>query len=592
MYERHGEQLPNGLRVGDLVTYTGLDGPRYGVVLPTPERWTGHSRLGLDGHVWCVWADDEARALDNYRRYDSERPFESYRDGPVTLIRHITNEGSNTVSIQFRGETLSAEDQPVEVVAGRQYRLVYPQDHHNFEFIGTAMNSERVDSANTRFEIVRWVHENNGWNSSAYNVGYVWNAVASQRSSTCTCLILPYSETETPASSSDSAYDGTPGEFEPHDGHAPEPGTIVRGFSSANSSRQVEGVFLRLTGSEARVDRKRKRTKRADGTFSSWETYTVGGSVSVAIEGATIFKPGASATSTPGFTRTTPITSREENATVTVGMILSARGVEERGHIYRGEVTEVGTNGRFTLNATHYSVVRDSYSTSGSYAWLPMASGTAMLVIADWSEGRERWDRAGWLWERLAPGQKPVDPAYDPKRKTPFTGMKIGDIVVGLRVNGGRDTVSSWARGELVKWNVREGNPIIKVTDPMESGAEVGKEVTLYRDDTYPALADPKNSDPEEFKKVLRAYLIGRHKRSDMCRGGLNTMLAAFGLPLYETRRRAVMNMTVEYDPNEVDLYSVQQNLRRGLPGVSGLSFSEQSGEDVELSVQSDISIG
>jgi len=143
-------------------------------------------------------------------------------------------------------------------------------------------------------------------------------------------------------------------------------------------------------------------------------------------------------------------------------------------------------------------------------------------------------------------------------------------------------------KGEIFKWDVRYGRPIVKVTDPMESSKKVGDEVALTPDDVYPAMADPAAVSAEEYKKTLRLYLIGRHKRGDFCRGGLNTMLAAHGIPLYETRRRAQMVVTVDYDPNTTDLNSVRRDLQRQMAGVQGLSFSERSGEDIELTVESD----
>jgi hypothetical protein len=289
------------------------------------------------------------------------------------------------------------------------------------------------------------------------------------------------------------------------------------------------------------------------------------------------------------------IRSRADSDGVNIGDILSAK--EHYGSdrdVFRGQVMrKVNEHGEWTILATEMARLSTVQQATGVYDWQPIAP-REIHVVAVWSDGDRGYDRAGHVWTKLTPGVKPVDPAYDPTRKTPYTGQKIGDVVVGLLKDqdGRRDTVSSWVRGEIVKWNVRYGRPIIKVTDKMESTKKVDAEVELVPEDTYPAMADPSAVSPEEYKKTLRLYLIGRHKRGDFCRGGLNTMLAAHGIPLYETRRRAQMVVTVDYDPNETDLYTVQQDLRRKMAGVSGLTFSERSGEDIELNLESDVTTG
>lgn len=584
-HPRHGELLPNGFHVGDLVTYDTADEGKVGFVVP----------VGNPDMVYATYRQVEEGGEAEARRLYERGASGTWMSTRRTILIRRFDEGSNTMSITFNGEELSADMQPEEgVVEGREYRVIYPRDYHDFEFIGRAM-ATTATARSVEFEVVRWVRENSGYSNERYPVGARFNSTPAHRTSEDpTCLHLPLSPEVTEAPT-DTVYDGTTGSFEPHNGQIPESGTVVRAMHNGNANRQIEGLFLRMNSAVpefAWVDAKRRRTKRTDGTFSEWESYSARAERSVVVEGAEVFKPGATspAPATPSLTRTSVINDTHSNASVGVGMILSARAYNDSDRIYRGRVVEKSDNdGYFYVEATHFHRIRsaDRYSDNGTYNWEAMPA-ERKRVIADWSEGREMWNRAGWVWEELAPGQKPIEPAFDPKRATPYTGRKIGDLVVGLRHNGGRDTVSSWVRGTIVRWDTRTWNPIIKVTDPMESDRKVDQEVTLYKEDTYPALADPKNADPEEFKKTLRAYLIGRHKRSDMCRGGLNTMLAAFGLPLYETRRRAVMQITVDYDPNTTDLYAVQSGLQRGLPGVQGLSFAERTGEDIELAVESD----
>lgn len=412
---------------------------------------------------------------------------------------------------------------------------------------------------------------------------------------------------EVPATPTDSAYDGTPGAFEPHNGQIPESGTVVRAMYHGAGSRQVEGLFLRMNSADptyAWVDAKRRRTKRVDGTFSEWESYSTRAERSVVVEGAEVFKPGA--TAKPTWARTRAITSSARDRRATVGQIISAPEGEAGGPLsrgrnatkyYRGEVVDAhGYDGPYTILATEECDLSSAQRrmTAEPYEWRPLAEPRRVMVYAVFSSGVDGFADAGWVWEKNEPGIKRVDPAFDPNRKTTHTGLGIDDLVVGLMRDAyhGRDTVSSWAKGVIFKWDTRYNRPIIKITDPMESDKKVGDEVTLDAEDVYPAMADPASVSPEEYKKTLRAYLIGRHKRGDFCRGGLNTMLAAHGIPLYETRRRAKMVLTVDYDPNTTDLYAVSQSLRRGLTGVSGLSFDERSGEDIELAVESDQTAG
>ncbi len=603
MHSRHGELLPNGFHVGDLVSYNSDGSTRYGVILPSPARAATFPTevRGYPATHWCMWRDTEAEAFDAYARHNPERFGETYTTNIPTLVRshddmETSTERSNTMSVTFYGETLTADMQPEDgVIAGQEYRVIYPQEYHNFEFIGRARDT-RASRRSVTFEIVRWVRENNGYDSNRYPAGYEFSSTPASRTSTApSCLHLPYTgEPEAPATTQEAAYDGTLGAFEPHNGQMPESGTIVRGFSVVNSLRQLEGLFLRLDGGEATVERKRKRMRKSDGTFTEWEMYNTAGRVGVTVEGAEVFKPGGTTIAKPTWNRLRAIDSSRTGRRAELGQIVSGqigdtsgpdRGLRAENY-FRGEVINVGSyGGPYMIRATEVCDLSETAgrSTSDRYNWRTLDEPRDVQIYAVFSDGSDTLARAAWVWEKLEPGAKRVDPAFDPKRATTYTGMKIGDLVVGLQASGGRDTVSSWVRGEFIKWDTRRNMPIVKVTDPMESTAKVGAEVTVSGDDTYPALADPKTSDPERFKTVLRAYLIGRHKRGDMCRGGLNTMLAAFGIPLYETRRIAKLSVSVEYDPNTTDLYGLQSSLRRGMTGVAGLAISEAEGHDFEV---------
>lgn len=585
--QHYGELLPNGFRVGDYVTYTRSDGRasnRYGYVTydtSTDRVWATFTEAGEAEAMAAFERGAHGSYLRPAQRAELVRNYQGEATGAAP------QEGSTTMTTPTeQGIWTPAPEEGVP--NGARFRLFHlsggqaPVRPDEFAYEGIMRNwAERnvTITANGTHTARRTLPADiDGYDLSMRHVSYAYWVPA-----------------EVPATPTDSAFDGQAGAFEPHNGQIPEPGTIVRGMSGGGSRRQIEGLFLRMNTADpavAWVEAKRRRTRRADGTFTEWESYGARAERSVLVEGAEVFKPGAVGTAPkPGFARMMVISDIHVNDLVSVGMVLSAKEVGNADRIYRGKIVEkVDNDGYFTIEATHLHRATSAtrYSAGGVYNWEELPTPENKRVIADWSEGRENWDRAGWTWEQLAPGQKPVDPALDPKRSTPYTGMKIGDLVVGLMRDGGRDTVSSWVRGTIVKWETRNWNPIIKVTDPMESDKKVGQEVPLYKEDTYPALADPKGADPEEFKKTLRAYLIGRHKRSDFCRGGLNTMLAAFGLPLYETRRRAQMVVTVDYDPNTTDLYSVQRTLQRGLPGVQGLSFTERSGVEIELTVESD----
>lgn len=408
-------------------------------------------------------------------------------------------------------------------------------------------------------------------------------------------------DTHTPATeepvgtrSVETAYDGRVGTFAAHGGTIPDPGTVVRGIALGSTRRQLEGVLISVdaTAGTATIVAKRKRDRVSGASFGEWAPYTTTVRRQIKIDGAEVFTPEPKA----ALVRTTAICDEADQRAIPVGGILSALrsgGVQLReDYVYRGTVLTADLTGGASIRSTERALTRPDAVTGDEYAWEAIPERN-VDVHCHWASGRLGRMDAGWLWEysTTAAGSVPrPDPALDPDKKTPLTGMKIGDMVVGLRPAYGRDTVASWVKGTIVKWDLRNQNPIVRVTDPMESDAEVDSEVSVRDTDTYPALADPKNSDPEEFKKTLRNYLIGRHKRNDFCRGGLNTMLAAFGLPLYETRRRAKMVVTVDYDPNETDLYSVQSGLRSGLDGVEFLSFAERSGEDIELTVESDVS--
>ncbi len=587
---------PSGFRVGDLVSYTQTGGrTRYAYVRP-PTTDSGIGRF-----AWGLWAYSEAEAQRLNERYGADHAG-GYTRNTVTLIRSH-NEGSSTmteaVELNWKGEDLLPSQRTTSWVPGTEYRLIYPRDAHQFELVVRAEGEEKSELrpyTSLAGRVVRWVHENRPWTERDYPTGSLWTASYTPSPDGGGYNFVMLAQAEAPAST-DSNYVGDPGEFEPHGGTMPDPGTVVRGFVATSPARQVEGLFHRadVEAGTATIERKRKRAKRADGTFGNWEPYSTAGRTTVLIEGATVFKPGAAAKATLVRNRTA-ISGEGESRAVTVGTILSAR--ERYGDdslVYRGVVTELiseGLYGEYWINATEVARGIRSRSTAGVYNWETLSSPLRIHAIAEWSRGTRGDDNAGWVWTLSAPGVKQLDPAYDPNRKTRFTNQKIGDLVVGQRATGGngRDTVSSWVKGEIVKWDIRNGGPIVKVTDKMESAAKVGDEIPLNGDDVYPALADPASADPEEFKKTLRAYLIGRHKRGDFCQGGLNTMLAAHGIPLYETRRRAKMVITVDYDPNTTDLYQVKEGLRRAVEGVSSLSLDERSAEEFE--VESDVTAG
>jgi hypothetical protein len=575
-----GELLPNGFHVGDYVTYTRTGDPRGG------ER-SGYVTYHQNAEeVWATFDESEGNSRSRFERGELGsylRPASR-----ATLIRRhdgsspwaTTTEGSTTMTAEVQG---TWEPITEGIPAGSRFRFYHETDpivEENFAYEGTMIDwSERrwtLDVAGTygRYE----VGNDLTLDCHDYQLGSyrVWTPA------------LGVAEVQ------EEAYDGTKGAFFPHTGEAPEPGTIVRGMVPG-TTRQVEGLFLRLDDGAAVVERKRKRNKKADGTFGDWDTYANVGRANLSIEGAEVFKPGASKPAEPTLVRGTPLTDAATSNEVDYGNIISARekyGSENTA--YRGVVVRrYNQHGEYIVNVTEKARLASGTQANGVYKWEPMEP-REMHLIAQWSDGSRGYDRAGWTWAQLMPGVKPVDPAYDPKRKTPYTGMGIGDVVVGLmrERDGSRDTVASWVRGEIVKWNVRYGRPVVRVSDKMESNKAVGDEVELVAEDTYPAMADPASVSPEEYKKTLRLYLIGRHKRGDFCRGGLNTMLAAHGIPLYETRRRAQLLVTVDYDPNETDLYTVQTELRSKLAHVSGLSFHEQSGEDIELTLESDTTQG
>lgn len=579
MHERHGELLPNGYHVGDLVSYEGGDGPNYGHVVPS--RYPSDSRPSE--MVWALWSHSGEgaleRARDRYRREPGSRPTWTGTGSTTLVERYDGTEGENMMTEQ-QGSWVPATESGVP--NGARFRVYHdsrgqsPANPDEFAYEGVMRDWSRRDVTYTGNGTYTYSRNDlpvdiDGWDALMGHEHYAYFVPA-----------------EMPM---DEAYDGQKGAFVGHDGQVPESGTIVRGMNT--DTRQIEGLFLRMDGeAEATIEAKRRRRRLTDGTFSEWEGYENTARRNIRVAGAEVFKPGATP-ETPAevhYGRTTPIGSEADNAELAIGDVVSARGYDDARYVYRGAISrQPDRNGRIYINATHRCRLADPYSTSGVYNWSPIDQ-TEIRIYMDWSEGRELWDRAGWKWEKLAPGQKPVDPQFDPNRKTPHTGMKIGDLVVGLRTNGGRDTVSSWIRGEIVKWDTRNGHPIVRVTDPMESGGKVGQEFPVSKADVYPALADPKNADPEEFKKTLRLYLIGRHKHGDFCRGGLNTMLAAFGIPLYETRRVATMVVTVDYDPNNTDLYQVQRQLQSSIRGVNGLSLDEREGREVE--VESDVTAG
>lgn len=599
--DHFGELLPNGFHVGDYVTYTRTNGAN-------PER-SGYVtyNTALDA-VWATFDDSTSNSLARFERGELGsylRPVSR-----ATLLRRFdgapsdtTTEGSTTmteaVEFWFHGEPLTNSMRATEIVEGQEYRLIYPRDHHNFELIGRAMHSYTPQRGRSMsFEVTGWPRpQGSTWSEASHPIGSTWRVDWDvQPGDYSYSFFIPVGvRGEVPSAEvQEEAHDGTKGAFLPHNGEMPEPGTIVRGMVPG-TTRQVEGLFLRLDDDHAVIERKRKRNVSASGKFGEWETYANTGRVRLTVSGAEVFKAGASKPAEAVWTRMRGITSSSAEARAEVGQIISAPSYatmhENRIEIYRGEVTNShGYGGEYTIRATEKATV-NRRDLVGEYKFQPIPE-EEIMVYATFSEARNGLARGAYLWEKLAPGQKPVDPAFDPKRKTTHTGMGIGDLVVGLMYGGGRDTVSCWVKGEIFKWEVRYGRPVVKVTDPMESGKKVGEEIALSGDDTYPAMADPANVSPEEYKKTLRLYLIGRHKRGDFCRGGLNTMLAAHGIPLYETRRRAQLLVTVDYDPNETDLYSVQSALSRQLAHVSGLSFSERSGEDIELTLESDTTQG
>lgn len=596
MHERHGELLPNGYHVGDLVTYSSGSRTRYGHVLPHqggPDR--------VSSQIWSHWADTEERAAEEYARGVDSGTWVGTNQHPHRLIRNYEGSTMMTAEAATQGSPASAAGTQETttgtwvpatgpIADGQRFRYYWTSRGHvvggdRFAYQGTMVAWSQPGDFTDRQR--RVILETGGeYNADGRHTG----AETTLDSSSPSDMYAVWQETTVPVSPENIAYDGTVGAFAAHDGAMPEPGTIVRGMVQS-TNKQVEGLFLRLTPGEttATVECKRRRTKRADGTFGEWQSYANATRRQVTVEGAEVFKPGAAAA--PVLMRGTPITNASTSALVNVGDVLSAK--EKYGEeriVFRGVVVrKYNDHGEWIINATEKARLSDRRQATGVYDWKPIEP-RQIHALAQWTDGTEGNDRAGYVWTKTAPGTKPIDPAFDPKRKTPHTGMGIGDLVVGLRKENdyGRDTVSSWVTGEIIKWDVRYWRPIVKVTNPMESGVEVGKEVALVSEDTYPALPDPKVADPEEFKKTLRLYLIGRHKRGDFCRGGLNTMLAAHGIPLYETRRRAIMQVTVDYDPNTTDMYALQTELRRGLTGVSGLSFSERSGEDIELTLESD----
>lgn len=595
----------SGYHVGDLISYVNDSGStRFcRVVTPVPG-WSSQAR-----YPWGHWANSRAEADTLYRNCAGSTGAQYCRRA-ITLIESYEGSTEMTSAVQaeeavefwFNGEPLRASMRATSITAGEQYRLIYPRGHHNMELLATARESHSgpLPGHGLVFEVIDWPVPRNDldYNLDTYRAGYEWRSGSNADPGNYSYnFIIPAGvRGETSTEVQEEAYDGQKGAFLPHGGEMPEPGTIVRGMVHTTSS-QVEGLFLRVEtgGVTASVEAKRKRTRKADGTFTDWVPYSTRQSRVVTIDGAEVFKPGASKPAEAVLVRGSAITNAHTSAEVKIGDIFSGKVQYGSDHeVFRGEVLRVfSRHGEYVVNVTEQARFADGRQATGVYDWKPI-DPREMQIYANWSDGDRGYDRAGYVWTKLEPGVKPVDPAFDPKRKTPFTGMGIGDVVVGLMKDrdGSRDTVSSWVKGEIIKWNVRYSRPIIKVTDKMESDKKVDAEVELVPEDTYPAMADPSAVSPEEYKKTLRLYLIGRHKRGDFCRGGLNTMLAAHGIPLYETRRRAQLVVQVDYDPNETDLYTVQQDLRRKMAGVSGLSFSERSGEDIELTLESDVTQG
>jgi len=596
-HPRLGERMPNGFHIGDLVTYGRPDNLTYGFVTATPRRYGQEGWAHGDDHTWAWWANTgggQEAAEEQWIRA-ARRGFEGgetwTETDEVTLVRRyngdVTQEGS-TPMVDFNGEQISIDMQPEEFIEGQEYRVIYIRDYHNFEFIGRATQNA-TPGRTARFEILRWVRENEqaGWSNRQYPTGHAWSASSLRRTahaSDVNVIILPATPPP-PPEPTDTTFDGQRGEFLPHEGQIPEHGTIVRGLNS--DTRQIEGTFIAMDGEGAATLRaQRRRRVNSNGTFGEWEAYENTPSRQVRVAGATVFKAGATPADQPEVHYRRGAAIEDRGGSLVRGAIVSAVGYNQSDNVWRGAFQRrIGTDGRVVILATHRAQM-DTYNTDGVYEWAKI-DPREITVWMDRNEARQGWNRAGYHWEPLAPGEKPVDPQFDPARKTQHTGMGIGDMVVGT-VSSSRDTVGNWVRGEIIKW--KRSNPVVRVTDKMESSKKVGDEVEVIAADTYPALADPKGADPDEFKKTLRLYLIGRHKHGDFCRGGLNTMLAAFGIPLYETRRQATVVVTVDYDPNSVDLYQVQSQLASGMAGVNGITISEREGNDFE--VEADVTGG
>jgi hypothetical protein len=86
---------------------------------------------------------------------------------------------------------------------------------------------------------------------------------------------------------------------------------------------------------------------------------------------------------------------------------------------------------------------------------------------------------------------------------------------------------------------------------------------------------EDRDRDRESHARVLadiRAYAVDKHQSGDICRGGLNDFLTAFGLPEFQPRVRVRYTLTGSYEVDADDADAADRDARGYLkPDLSQL---------------------
>lgn len=146
--------------------------------------------------------------------------------------------------------------------------------------------------------------------------------------------------------------------------------------------------------------------------------------------------------------------------------------------------------------------------------------------------------------------------------------LPSGDqVVVVGRADDGQ--VEVWSFGRLTRWDV--DTAVSAVSDPAARddllaaavrGLDAQRHTAIQRAARAVEDRDRERESHEQVLVDIRAYAVDKHQDGDICRGGLNAFLTAFGLPEFAPRVRVRYTLTGSYEVDADDADAADRDAR------------------------------